>query len=43
MDLVARIFRECGVDLKDVEPNKYRPFELEVPLSAFLKGKNNDE
>jgi len=36
LELIWRIFRECGVDLKEVEPHVYRPFELEVPLKAFL-------
>ncbi|MCK4614006.1 MAG: FAD-dependent oxidoreductase [Thermoplasmata archaeon] len=34
--LIWGIFRECGVDLKEVEPHIYRPFELEVPLRAFI-------
>lgn len=36
LDLIWRIFRECGVKFDDVEPHAYRPFELEVPLNAFL-------
>lgn len=40
LELIARVYRECGVDLKDVASNTYRPFELEVPLKAFLKGGN---
>ena len=36
LDLIWRIFRECGVDPSEVEPHAYRPFELEVPLRAFL-------
>lgn len=36
LDLIWRIFRECGVKFSDVEPHAYRPFEVEVPLSAFL-------
>jgi len=36
LELIWRIFRECGVEPREVEPNVYRPLELEVPLSAFL-------
>lgn len=36
LDLIWRIFRECDVDIKDVEPHRYRPFEQEVPLKAFI-------
>ncbi len=42
LDLIWRVFRECGVDFKDVEGHAYRPFELEVPLFAFLP-KGGDE
>jgi len=37
-ELVMRIFRELGIDLKDVEPPVDRPFTQEVPLKAFLRG-----
>ncbi len=37
LDLIWRIFRECHVDYKEVEAHKYRPFELEVPLKAFIR------
>ena len=36
LELIWRLFRECGVDYRDVEEHKYRPFELEVPLKCFL-------
>jgi len=36
-ELIMRIFRGLGVDLKDVEPPVDRPFTQEVPLKAFLK------
>ena len=36
-ELVLRIFRELGIDVKDVEPPVDRPFTQEVPLNAFLK------
>jgi NADPH-dependent 2,4-dienoyl-CoA reductase/sulfur reductase-like enzyme/ferredoxin len=37
-ELVWRIFRELGVELKSVEPGTVRPFDQEVPLEAFLGG-----
>lgn len=37
-ELVMRIFRELGIDLKDVEPPVDRPFTQEVSLKAFLRG-----
>jgi len=36
-ELLMRIFRELGIDLKDVEPFVDRPFTQEVPLKAFLR------
>jgi ferredoxin len=36
-ELVLRIFRELGIDIKDVEPPVDRPFTQEVPLKAFFK------
>ena len=36
-ELVIRIFRELGIDIKDVEPPVDRPFTQEVPLKSFLK------
>jgi len=36
-ELVYRIFRELGIDLKEVKPPVERPFTQEVPLNAFLK------
>jgi len=35
-ELVMRIFREIGIDLKEVKPPIERPFNQEVPLKAFL-------
>jgi len=34
-ELILRIFREEGIDLKDVTPFTERPFVTEVPLSSF--------
>lgn len=36
-ELIMRVFRELGIDLKDVEPPVDRPFTQEVPLKAFLR------
>jgi Fe-S-cluster-containing hydrogenase component 2 len=36
-ELVMHIFRELGIDLKDVESPVDRPFTQEVPLKAFLR------
>ena len=36
-ELIIRIFRELGIDIKDVEPHSIRPFTQEVPMKAFLK------
>jgi len=36
-ELIMRIFRELGIDLKDVKKPVERPFTQEVPLKAFLK------
>jgi thioredoxin reductase/Fe-S-cluster-containing hydrogenase component 2 len=38
-ELVIRIFRELGVDLKEVTLPVERPFNQEVPLKAFLHKK----
>jgi len=35
-ELVIRIFRELGIDLKEVTPPTERAFTQEVPLKAFL-------
>lgn len=35
-ELIFRIFRELGIDLKEVKPPSERPFTQEVPLKAFL-------
>ncbi len=37
-ELVMHIFRELGIDLKDIEPPIDRPFTQEVPLKTFLRG-----
>jgi NADPH-dependent 2,4-dienoyl-CoA reductase/sulfur reductase-like enzyme/Fe-S-cluster-containing hydrogenase component 2 len=36
-ELIMRIFREMGIDLKEVKAPSERPFTQEVPLKAFLK------
>jgi thioredoxin reductase/Fe-S-cluster-containing hydrogenase component 2 len=36
-DHIIRIFRELGIDPKEVEPHVIRPFTQEVPLKSFLK------
>jgi len=45
IELIWRIFKECSVQQNEIEPHVYRPFELEVPLKAFLKssGGNKNE
>jgi thioredoxin reductase/Fe-S-cluster-containing hydrogenase component 2 len=35
-ELIMRIFRELGINIKDVEPNVERPFTQEVPIKSFL-------
>ena len=40
-DHIIRIFRELGIDPKEIEPHVIRPFTQEVPLKSFLK-ENND-
>ena len=40
-ELIMRIFRELGIDLKEVEPPVDRPFTQEVPLKAFFKEDKN--
>ena len=41
-ELILRIFKELGIDPKDVEPHVDRPFDQEVPLKVFLnEGENN--
>jgi len=40
-ELVMRIFRELGIDLKDVKPPVERPFTQEVTMKAFLDGKDD--
>jgi len=42
-DLVWRIFMECGIERNKVQGPVYRPFEMEVPLSAFISGENNEK
>ena len=36
-ELIMRIFREMGIDLKEIKAPSERPFTQEVPLKAFLK------
>lgn len=36
-ELIMQIYRELGIDLKDVEPHVDRPLTQEVPLKAFLR------
>jgi len=36
-ELIIHIFRELGIDIKEVEPHSIRPFTQEVPMKAFLK------
>ena len=43
IELISRIFRECGVDKDSVEKHVYRPFELEVPLKAFIKDNSKEK
>ena len=38
-ELIMRIFRELGIEIKDIEPHSIRPFTQEVPMKAFLKDK----
>jgi len=37
-ELVMRVFRELGIDLKEVTPPIERPFTQEISLKAFLRG-----
>ena len=39
-DLIMGIFRELGIDKKEIEPPKERPFTQEIPIKAFLKRKD---
>ncbi|MBW2529433.1 MAG: FAD-dependent oxidoreductase [Deltaproteobacteria bacterium] len=41
-DLVKRIFREEGVDLAELTPGTTRPLVAETPLSAFVRGDEED-
>jgi len=36
-ELIMRIFKELGINPKEVEPFVERPFTQEVPLKAFLR------
>ena len=36
LNIIRGIFYEYGIDPDKLEPHVYRPFELEVPLSAFI-------
>jgi NADPH-dependent 2,4-dienoyl-CoA reductase/sulfur reductase-like enzyme/NAD-dependent dihydropyrimidine dehydrogenase PreA subunit len=42
-DSIMRIFRELGIDIKDVTPFVERPFDQEVPLISFLKEKRDNK
>jgi NADPH-dependent 2,4-dienoyl-CoA reductase/sulfur reductase-like enzyme len=35
-NLIMRIFKECGVNPRDIKQPTKRPFEMEIPLKAFL-------
>ena len=35
-DLTMRLFREAGIDLKNVQEHSKRPFEMEIPLKSFF-------
>ena len=35
-ELIVRVFRELGIDPKNVTPPVHRPFTQEVPIQAFL-------
>lgn len=37
-ELVMRIFRELGMDPKNLTPGTQRPFTQEVPIGAFVRG-----
>ena len=41
-DLIMQIFREEGIDFKEVTPGTRRPLLTEVPLSSFI-GEKEDE
>ncbi len=38
-DHIIRIFRELGIQPKEIQPHVIRPFTQEIPLKAFLKEK----
>ncbi|MCD4657414.1 MAG: FAD-dependent oxidoreductase [Planctomycetes bacterium] len=41
-ELTMRLFREAGIDLKNVQEHSKRPFEMEIPLKSFLDEKDID-
>ncbi len=41
-DLTMRLFREAGIDLKNVQEHSKRPFEMEIPLKSFLDEEDED-
>ena len=34
-ELIQRLFREEGIDLKEVTPPTHRPLDMEIPLGVF--------
>ncbi len=42
-ELVQRIFREEGVELKEVAPGTIRPLVAETPLGRFIRGSDEGE
>ena len=40
-DHIIRIFKELGINPKEIEPHVIRPFTQEVPLKAFLNEDKN--
>lgn len=42
-ELILRIFRELGINPKEIKPPVERPFDQEVPLKAFLKKEEDDD
>jgi NADPH-dependent 2,4-dienoyl-CoA reductase/sulfur reductase-like enzyme/ferredoxin len=39
-DLIIGVFRELGIDKKEITPPTKRPFTQEIPIKAFIKGKD---
>ena len=42
-ELVKRIYREEGVDLKEVAPGTVRPLIAEIPLGQFARGEERTD